>query len=118
MAYEAQQRTNAQSVLRLLAMGLNPQTEQPLPPQDIVHRADVIRALMVAIESLGPTGQVVAKSLCEESSRAGESWEQAEDEQLSDEFEQSFSLSRIAATHQRSKGSITSRLLRLGLVHH
>lgn len=118
MVYEAQQRMNARSTLRLLAMGLNPHTEDPLPPQDIVHRADVIRALMVAIESLEPTSQAAANNRSEESSRAGESWEQSEDEQLSGEFERTIPLSRIAATHQRSKGSITSRLLHLGLVNH
>jgi hypothetical protein len=57
MAYEAQQRSNAQSVLRLLALGLNPQTGLPLPPEEIVHSADVIRALMLAIESLEASGR-------------------------------------------------------------
>jgi len=48
--------------------------------------------------------------------RAGAGWTAAEERELTDLFEHGGSISSIAHSLQRSKGSIESRLIKLGLL--
>jgi hypothetical protein len=45
---------------------------------------------------------------------AGKSWEAAEDEQLTVEFDSGMSIRELSRKHQRTVGAIQARLIRLG----
>ena len=48
--------------------------------------------------------------------RVGKKWEQAESELLAKRFDSGMQLSQIAKEHQRTKGAIAARLVRIGKV--
>jgi hypothetical protein len=69
---------------------------------------------MVATEMLSGTGQ--SRTQPARPLRAGVGWTDAEDRELTDLFEHGGSIGSIAHSLQRSKGSIESRLVKLGLL--
>ena len=48
--------------------------------------------------------------------KAYASWTEEEDNQLINEFKQNLTMEKIAVIHERKKGAITARLLKLGLI--
>ncbi len=104
-------------VIEQLAHGLHPETGEPLSSSQVVHEASVIRALFSVLEALrserslneGVTGQA-------ERARAGRPWTRAEDEELRAEFAAHATFRAIAQNHDRTRGAIQARLVRLGLV--
>ena len=69
--------------------------------------------MYVAKESLERTvkSEKRKKSLPE---NAGKAWSDEEDSKLKELFESGATVPEMATRHQRSKGSITARLIRLG----
>ncbi len=49
--------------------------------------------------------------------RAGEPWDEGEDKELRHAFQAGDSFSKIAKSHQRSRGAVASRLAHLGCIH-
>ncbi len=104
---------DARIIIEALAEGVDPFTGEELPEGSPYHRPEVIRALFAAAKQLRcPRPQPQAASDCP--ARIGSSWTKEEEQQLVREFETEMPLKVIATKHQRTRGAITSRLVRLG----
>src|ERR1035437_5793563 len=101
--------TEALKILRPLAEGVDPGTGEVLPANSPYQQAQVVRALNCAIEL---AEREVRKS--ELPQGAGKLWTRDEDSQLHREFHQALDFNQIARIHQRTRGSIISRLAKLG----
>ena len=105
----------ALSILKPLCDGIDPYTGEVFPQDNIFQQADTTRALFVAIGSLEYSGKREQRkgSL---PGNVGKPWSKEEDIILAEEFDKNNSITAIAEIHQRTKGSIQSRLVRLGKI--
>ncbi len=101
--------TEALNVLRPLADGVDPSTGEVLPSQSLFQQAQVVRALSLAIGALEREARKA-----ELPKGAGKAWTSAEDTRLREEFHKSVDFNEIARIHDRTRGAILSRLVRLG----
>ncbi len=115
---------NAKAILESLADGIDPDTGEALPEQDIFNRPLVIRALYAAIRALdgagpepapGPADGKTASSQARPTN-AGKPWAAIDDEELLAAFDAGAAIKEIADQFSRSRGAITSRLVRLGRI--
>lgn len=113
-------------VLRALIQGADPESGRPLHKGEVVHRPEVMRALAMGLEALGggvrPEKVAVSKkpekpARGKRPERMGEGWDRAQDEELRFLFTQRRPVQAIAAELGRTRGAITARLVRLGLVN-
>ncbi|MCB5195710.1 hypothetical protein [Deefgea salmonis] len=105
----------AKEIIESLANGIDPDTGEILTKQSIINRRLVKKAFSVAIESLEKAVKRVERenSLPE---NAGSSWSEEEEETIISDYESGVSIKEIAAKVGRSKGAISSRLARLGMI--
>jgi hypothetical protein len=107
-------------ILESLANGVDPLTGEILPDDHICQRPQTIRALFLAVKALhqssSPGSKQAAATQSVLPSNAGKPWKPDEDDLLSARFEQGLSIQEIAHLHQRTRGAITSRLVRLGKI--
>lgn len=107
--------SDALPFIEALACGVDPISGDALPDDSPLHHPQVIRALFTAtrlmesIDDGAPTSAVDSRPV-----RVGEPWNGEEDHKLIHAFEAGESFSQIAKAHQRSRGAIVSRLVRLG----
>ena len=101
----------AKKVLNALSDGVNPITGEILPDTDSCNQPEVIRALHTVLNALGSNSSSPKKPQPE---NAGKPWSQEEDNALREEYQQGLKTSEIAKIHNRSRGAITSRLVRIG----
>ena len=103
----------AKELLELLADGVNPMTGEILPEEDCCNHAEIVRALHTAVTQLEKLSAKVSRPQPE---NAGKPWTKEEDEQLVKEYQNGILSSEIAKLHNRSKGAIAARLVRIGLI--
>lgn len=109
--------SDALPFIEALACGVDPVTGDALPEDSPLHHPQVIRALFTAIRLL--ESQCTSSAIDGESSRptrAGEAWDADEDQKLVHAFHAGEAFTKIAEIHQRSRGAIVSRLVRLGYI--
>jgi hypothetical protein len=99
----------ALSILRLLADGIDPNTNQPFATTATYNSPRVIRALEAAVRA---TEWADRKTSLPEN--VGKGWTPEEDQRLRSEFHSSADFSEIARRHGRTRGAILTRLERLG----
>ena len=102
----------ALKILRALASGLDPETSQPLEPNSLCRRPQVVKTLNRA---LGAMLQLEQRQR-EKPANAGRYWTRAEDARICEEVSQGVDYDQIAKTHNRSVGSIVLRLVKLGKI--
>jgi hypothetical protein len=104
-------------ILRSLADGIDPYTGEIFENGSPYNHPDTVRALYKAIElfkdSYSNTKKEEEKYLPE---WVGEKWTKEEDIELLREFEEKISISELAKIHGRTRGAITSRLIKLGKI--
>lgn len=99
--------------LEALAAGRDPVSGAALPPTNPLNNARVIRALYTALLHLQP--QVPDPAACRAlPARAGQSWDADKDARLVAAFDPGTRTPELAEQHQRTRGAIQSRLVRLG----
>lgn len=103
----------ARQLVASLADGLDPDSGELLDDDHLLNRPRVLRALLMAAQALEDKLQARAR-LRAAPAKAGLPWSEAEDQQLGSEFDQGLSLVELMKAHQRSRGAISARLLRLG----
>jgi len=109
------QHTEARSILVSLIEGRNPGSGEALPSDCVVHRPDVIRALLLGVGAIDVTdARVKRRAALPEN--VGLSWTTKEEEQLRSEFAAKEPLTAIAARHGRTLRAIEARLERMGLI--
>jgi hypothetical protein len=98
-------------VIQALADGADPFTGEALPEGSLWHNAEVVRALFRSAELLGSAarrGRLPAK--------AGQPWSREESDELGRQFDQGWTIEKLAEAHGRTRGGIASRLVRIGKI--
>lgn len=109
-------RQEARNILQFLAHGIDPVSGEIFPEQSPFNQPDVIRALFMAGEALAEAEKPQCKDASSDS-HAGQPWSEEEESRVKAAFAEGKSVAEIAALHQRSRGAITARLARLGLIN-
>jgi hypothetical protein len=100
-------------IIRALADGVDPFTGELFPPESPYQQADTVRALYLALEALDQLDKTISKEN-RLPDNAGKPWLSQEDEDLIIAFDDGVSIQELAHRHQRTVGSIKSRLVKLG----
>lgn len=109
------QHTEARTILMSLIEGRNPDSGERLPAECVVHRSDVIRALLLGMGAIDATN-ARAKRRAQLPKNVGRDWTTKEEEQLRVEFAAKEPVSAIAARHGRTLRAIEARLQMMGLI--
>ena len=105
----------AMTIIQALIDGINPLSDEPLPDNSLCLNSDIQRALQATIPALESRIRYDARK-ANLPANAGNPWTDAEDQQLADGFDTGSSIAALVEQHQRTKGSITSRLIKLGKI--
>ena len=109
------QHPEARTILMSLIEGRNPDSGERLPEECVVHRSDVIRALLLGMGAIDATN-ARAKRRAQFPKNVGRDWTTQEEEQLRSEFAAKEPVSAIAARHGRTLRAIEARLQMMGLI--
>jgi hypothetical protein len=112
------ERDNAAKILQILADGVDPATGEPFPASSPYQRADVVRALFVALQALGSAPRTKAGAPQDKPglANAGRPWSQEEDARLGRDFDSGKSIEMLAEEHKRSRFAVETRLVKLGRI--
>ena len=106
-------------ILSALAEGVDPHTGETFPADSAWQHPDTVRALFAAVRIL-ESRRADQPALEQTASRpkpvgkAGSRWSPEEDAALIQSFDAGTSIPDLAKAHQRSRGAIEARLVRLG----
>ena|SRR5437868_210798 len=105
----------ALGIVRRLADGVHPETGEVLQIDSLYQHPQSVRALHRAIGALEfqDERERARKFL---PANAGKAWSGQEDAQICDELRRGLSFEQIAKSHNRTSGSIITRLVRLGKI--
>jgi len=103
-------------IIRSLAEGVDPFTGEVFDEDSPYNRPDTIRALYKTLDVLNSlTDSIVERNKKKGlPARSGEKWTDEEDKQLIEGYDLKKSVRDLAVEHQRTKGAITSRLIKKG----
>jgi hypothetical protein len=105
----------AKQVVWALIQGIDPQTAKELPPETILNRVDVVRALLASVDAIE---QVTARQArrAQLPSGVGQHWTEDEEQRLKEAFAKGDAIPDIAQRHNRTVRAIEARLERIGLL--
>ena len=103
-----------QDIIASLANGIDPLTGEVFPPDHALQHADIVGALFAASAALEVAKALAAKSARTLPPKSGQPWSPAEDHELASAFDSGMTERDLAQKHQRTRGAIRSRLVRLG----
>ena len=111
----------AQQIVEALACGVDPETGEILAAQTFhaaLNSPRTVRALFLPFRALGGALGRPARAATGEHrpGKAGMPWSPEEDAQLLQSFDAGASVRQMAEQHERSRGGIASRLVRLGRI--
>jgi DNA-binding NarL/FixJ family response regulator len=107
--------STAKATLEALADGVDPRTGEVLDPGSPIESVQVVRALQLGVAAIDrEMRKVERRSALPEN--AGKPWADEQDKALADLFDSGRTVANIAKELQRTRGSIASRLVRLGKV--
>ncbi len=98
-------------IISKLADGVDPFTGEIFPADSPYQNVEIVRALHKAAEVLK-----TAKRKRSLPARAGKPWDEDESNLLAEHFDSGMPIADIAKVHERTKGAIAARLVRLGKV--
>lgn len=101
----------AREIVSALAEGIDPTTGELLPEDSVYNKGDIVRALYTILDVVGK--KKTKKNLPE---NAGKPWSDELDQRLKEAYNGGVSVKEIAKEMGRTTGSISSRLVKLGLV--
>ena len=101
----------AKEVLSALAEGIDPTTGEVLPENNVCNKGEVVRAFYAILQALDNKPK---KNLPE---NAGKPWTKGEEVLLKKLYESGLSKKELAKELNRTTGSISSRLNRLGFIN-
>ncbi len=102
-------------VIKTLIQGIDPATSEPLPPDSIVNRPDVLRALLTATSTLEEASAHTARRALLPGN-VGQSWSLDEEARLVNAYKAGDPVEKIAMNHGRTLRAIEARLEKLGLI--
>lgn len=109
------QHTEAKAILVSLIEGRNPDSGERLPTECVVHRSDVIRALLLGVGAIDST-DARTKRRAQLPKNVGRGWTTQEEELLRSEFAAKEPLKEVATRHGRTLRAIEARLELMGLI--
>lgn len=105
----------AMLVLKSLIEGREPGSAEKLPAGSVVHRVDVLRALLTAVTALErAAARVQRRALLPDN--VGQPWTTDEERRLIEAFKGGESAEYIARKHRRTLRAVEARLQRIGLL--
>ena len=107
--------SDALKIVQALAEGIDPTTGEFFPEGSPYNDPRVIRALFQALQAMERAKERERRAE-KVASNAGKPWSDEEDRALIEQFDGHVPLRDIAVKHQRTQGSIASRLVRLGKI--
>jgi hypothetical protein len=109
------QKSKAIDIIKLLADGVHPMTGEQLDKDHVINEPDVIRALNTALEAFASEEKRIQRQR-DLPKRVGKPWSEQEDKALINAFDSGISLNDLVDKHQRTRGAIRTRLVRLGKI--
>jgi hypothetical protein len=106
----------AREILRTLADGRDPATGATFPPDCPYQQADTVRALHVALDALSDQPRTRNQEPGTPTHQPPARWTPDEESRLRAAFAAQTPIPAIAAAHARTRGAITSRLVKLCLL--
>ncbi len=111
----AMHNPDATAILKTLIEGREPGSLEPLPTGSVVHRADVLRAMLAAVAALERVkGRTRRRAALPDNT--GRTWTAEEDSRLVTAFKAGETPTAIAERHGRTLRAIEARLQRMGLL--
>jgi hypothetical protein len=110
----------AAQILRALADGVDPFAGEVVDDRSPLQNPECIRALFAAVEALEERTSNQNKRARGNrglTGRAGKPWDEREDGELTKRFDAGWNVADLAKHHQRTRGAIRARLVRLGKIH-
>jgi hypothetical protein len=107
--------TQSRAILTTLIQGCDPQSGEPLPSDCVIHRTDVLRALLAGLGALEQTS-ARAQRRAQLPENVGRQWTTEEEKELVAAFKSGDSPMAIAGKHGRTLRAIEARLEKLGLI--
>ena len=105
----------AKQVLRRLVEGIDPETGEELPKDTVLHRAEVIRALLTSVEVVEEAAQRASRR-SQLPPSVGQRWSEDEERRLTEAFQAGQTVEVLASNHGRTVNAIEARLESLGLI--
>ena len=109
-------QTEALSVVRSLANGVDPESGEVFPADSVYQRAQTVRALYAAAEALEKSERFERRKQ-QLPPKTGEPWSEDEDRKLLAAFDAGRALQELAAAHERTMGAVRARLLKYGRIN-
>ena len=106
-------QTEALSVVRSLANGVDPESGEVFAADSVYQRAHTVRALYAAAEALEKSERFERRKQ-QLPPKTGEPWLEDEDRRLLAAFDAGGALAELAAAHQRTQTGIRARLVKYG----
>ena len=106
-------QSEALSVVRSLAKGVDPETGEVFAADSIYQRAQTVRALYAAAEALEKSERFERRKQ-QLPPKTGEPWSEDEDRKLLSSFDAGRGLSELASAHQRTQTGVRARLVKYG----
>jgi len=106
-------QTEALSVVRSLANGVDPESGEVFPSESPYQRAQTVRALYEAATALEKM-EIKERKKAQLPAKTGEPWGEDEDRKLLSSFDAGRGLPEIAAAHQRTQTGVRARLVKYG----
>ena len=107
----------ALEIIQSLAAGIDPLTGENFKSSNSLQNPDVVRALFIAAAALQGLPKEATPSKIKDAAlpaAAGKPWTEEEDQQLAASFDGGATEKDLALKHQRTRGAIRARLVRLG----
>lgn len=105
----------ARKLILALAEGIDPITGEVLPTEHVCNNPEIIRAFYTAFNNID-SKSVVSEKKQKTYESAGKRWTAEDDKLLKELYENGVKISEIQKRFMRSRGSIQSRLAKLGIV--
>jgi hypothetical protein len=105
--------SEALSVVRSLANGVDPASGEVFAPDSPYQRAETVRALFAAAEAL-ERSERFSRRRGDLPAKAGQPWSEDEDRKLLASFDSGRGLPELAAAHERTQTGVRARLVKYG----
>ena len=106
-------QTEALSVVRSLANGVDPESGEVFAADSVYQRAQTVRALYSAADALEKAERFERRKQ-QLPAKTGEPWSEDEDRKLLAAFDAGRGLPDLAAAHQRTQTGVRARLVKYG----
>jgi hypothetical protein len=105
--------TEALSIVRSLANGVDPASGEVFAPESPYQRAECVRALFMAAQALEQAERFERRRQ-QLPPKAGAPWSEDEDRKLLAAFDGGRGLIELAAAHERTQTGVRARLVKYG----